>query len=402
MAAGAGPQLPPNSSGFTLAAFNYGSGPTLYLPASCLTDSAGNELVSATSAPAGTERALIVRNIPSGTQTVSGSVTTSGTATITGNKAEDAPAADADAGLPILGVRNDAAAVRTSLDGDYGMVALDSAGRIGVADLGGAISVDDNAGSLTVDAPVATPLFARLSDGAAALAGQKTMANSLPIVVASDQSNVPTNIAAVGGSALSAKISAQGQNAIPVWPNAVQRDTYSVTMNGIALAVTAGGGDKILFSLEHAGASTKTVRIRRVLVSGVVTTASAAVVGNLRLNIFKGTAASSAGTGVTPTPNNAASPAAEVSVKHTPTIVATTGPLASAMVLATGSGGATVGTLLNVASPILLYDSEINEEAVPITLRSANLESVVIAANGSWATTAPTITWGITVILTEE
>ena len=51
--------------------------------------------------------------------------------------------------------------------------------------------VDDNAGSLTVDAPVGTPVFTRLSDGAAALIGQKVMATSLPIVVASDQSVLP-------------------------------------------------------------------------------------------------------------------------------------------------------------------------------------------------------------------
>jgi len=38
-------------------------------------DGAGNALASSTAAPAGTEQALIVRNIPSGTQTVSGTVT---------------------------------------------------------------------------------------------------------------------------------------------------------------------------------------------------------------------------------------------------------------------------------------------------------------------------------------
>lgn len=40
-------------------------------------DGSGNALASSTSAPAGTEQALIVRNIPSGTQTVSGTVTAS-------------------------------------------------------------------------------------------------------------------------------------------------------------------------------------------------------------------------------------------------------------------------------------------------------------------------------------
>jgi hypothetical protein len=38
-------------------------------------DGAGNDLASSTTAPAGTERGLITRNIPSGTQTVSGTVT---------------------------------------------------------------------------------------------------------------------------------------------------------------------------------------------------------------------------------------------------------------------------------------------------------------------------------------
>lgn len=42
-----------------------------------LSDGSGNSLLSATSSPVGTERGLIVRNIPSGTQTISGSVTIS-------------------------------------------------------------------------------------------------------------------------------------------------------------------------------------------------------------------------------------------------------------------------------------------------------------------------------------
>lgn len=55
------------------------------------------------------------------------------------------------------------------------------------------IPVSDNAGSLTVDAPVGTPVFTRLSDGAAALIGQKAMAASLPVAIASDQGNVPVS-----------------------------------------------------------------------------------------------------------------------------------------------------------------------------------------------------------------
>jgi len=62
------------------------------------------------------------------------------------------------------------------------------------------VHIDDNAGSLTVDAPVGTPVFARLSDGAAALVGQKTMALSLPVVVASDQSAISFMQTATGGA----------------------------------------------------------------------------------------------------------------------------------------------------------------------------------------------------------
>ncbi len=53
------------------------------------------------------------------------------------------------------------------------------------------VHVDDNTGSLTVDAPVGTPVFTRLSDGAAALIGQKAMTASLPVVLSSDQASIP-------------------------------------------------------------------------------------------------------------------------------------------------------------------------------------------------------------------
>jgi hypothetical protein len=54
-----------------------------------------------------------------------------------------------------------------------------------------ALPVTDNSGSLTVDAPVGTPVFVRLSDGAATLIGQKAMTASVPVVLASDQASVP-------------------------------------------------------------------------------------------------------------------------------------------------------------------------------------------------------------------
>jgi hypothetical protein len=73
---------------------------------------------------------------------------------VVGSTAEDTPSVDGGFGIPTLGVRNDAAAAKTSADGDYGMISLDSAGRVGIADLGGTISIDDGAGSITVDGTV--------------------------------------------------------------------------------------------------------------------------------------------------------------------------------------------------------------------------------------------------------
>lgn len=50
-----------------------------------------------------------------------------------------------------------------------------------IVDSAAAIPVTDNAGSLTVDAPVATPVFVRLSDGAAAIATVPISASALPL-----------------------------------------------------------------------------------------------------------------------------------------------------------------------------------------------------------------------------
>lgn len=81
-------------------------------------------------------------------------------------KAEDGAAQAADVGLPVLGVRNDGAASKTGTDGDYTMIATDSAGRVGIADLGGSITVDGQI-DVTPQAPAANDyLPVRLTDGA--------------------------------------------------------------------------------------------------------------------------------------------------------------------------------------------------------------------------------------------
>lgn len=76
-----------------------------------------------------------------------GSITVDGVVASSDAKAEDSVAASGDNGIPVLGVRNDAAVAKTSADGDYSMIATDSAGRVGITDLGGSVTVD---GSVSV------------------------------------------------------------------------------------------------------------------------------------------------------------------------------------------------------------------------------------------------------------
>jgi hypothetical protein len=67
--------LPPDSTGKPTGMVPVAvAGGTLYLPASVMVDAAGNTIDSAAAAPAGTERGLVTRNIPSGSQAVSGTV----------------------------------------------------------------------------------------------------------------------------------------------------------------------------------------------------------------------------------------------------------------------------------------------------------------------------------------
>jgi hypothetical protein len=63
-------------------------------------------------------------------------------ATYVPKETEDAASSGGEDGVPIIAVRNDAAASKTSTDGDFSMLAVDSAGRVGVADLGGSVTVD--------------------------------------------------------------------------------------------------------------------------------------------------------------------------------------------------------------------------------------------------------------------
>ena len=116
-------------------------------------------------AVAGGTSADPIRTDPTGTT----AQPVSGTVTVAGGKAEDAAAADGDPGVPVLGVRNDALAARRSTDGDYGMVALDNAGRVHTVPGGGVAHDGADSGS-----PVKVGGRARTSDIAAVASDDRT------------------------------------------------------------------------------------------------------------------------------------------------------------------------------------------------------------------------------------
>lgn len=198
------------------------------------------------------------------TQPVSGTVTATLAATVT----EDAPSAGGESSVLIAGVRNDAAAAKTSLDGDFGNIALDSAGRVGITDLGGSISVDDNAGSLTTDtAQLPGALVGgRLDANAGAwlgstapTVGAKTSANSVPVVLASDQAAVPVTDNAGSltvDQATAANLNAQVQGAAaadaPVAGNPLQGGGRA--SDAIPTAMSADG-DAVPSWLDRRGAT---------------------------------------------------------------------------------------------------------------------------------------------------
>jgi hypothetical protein len=111
--------------------------------------------------------------------------------------------------------------------------------------LAGTLTVGDGGGSLTVDAPVGTPVWVRLSDGAAAYVGQKVAASSIPIVIASDQSSVPTTEArlptALVGGRLDVNIGA-ASTTVGVNPSS---ETAGVGVGAAADAESSGNGSAI-------------------------------------------------------------------------------------------------------------------------------------------------------------
>jgi hypothetical protein len=161
-------------------------------------------------------------------------------------------------------------------------------GSISVSNFPAVQPVSDNAGSLTVDTPQlpSSLVGSRLdvNNGAwlgstAPTVGQKTMANSLPVAISSDQQAIPITTSGAGEEA---------------------------TYTAVATAVTVGNNKSMLGLLNPSG-SGYIIKLREYYVRNAQTTAVTGVAGVFELHpIRAGTPGITAGTDVTPTAHDSA------------------------------------------------------------------------------------------------
>lgn len=136
------------------------------------------------------------------------SLTVDGSVSITGSVAVTGPLTDTQLRASAVPVSDGAGSLTvdsTQLPAALGQTTMAASLPVALASNQSALPVTDNAGSLTVDSP-----------GVPTALGQSTMANSMRVVVASDQTNVAVNAAAWLGSTsptVGQKVSAQS---IPV------------------------------------------------------------------------------------------------------------------------------------------------------------------------------------------
>lgn len=213
--------------------------------------------------------------------------------------------------------------------------------------------------------------------------------------------NIPSgtqdeNLAKIGGSAIAIKAlpsGAQGQAALPVYNNAIRLPTYTLAADVTTGALTANTRKDVV-SLEHSASASKTLRVRRILIGGFQTTT---LVGTVYAKLYRGTAASSAGSAVTPQPTNPAFSAAEASpllkVLTLPTITAAT-EVGTWAVGALGAATAQTGF-----PSIVVYDWQESGETEAFTLRAATLDSLVLAI---FSNVAHNLQLQITIVVTEE
>lgn len=260
--------------------------------------------------------------------------------------------------------------------------------------ISGTITANAGTGTLAVSGPLTDAQLRAtavpVSGTVTANAGTGTMAVSGPVTDTQLRASaVPVTGSGTAGTPAAGVQTVQGitgGTALPTNPNASQQLTYLVG-TAVSTGALTGGTAKAVLSLHHAGTAAKTVKIRAIDVALVATTATA---GNVTATINRGTAATSAGSTVTPVPSNPADAAAEVTATTNPTITAAT------TVVQYGFGNLPASGSI---AKVRVYEWQPGAEQKPLTLRAGNLDALVLTLTSS---AAQTITPYITVSFTEE
>jgi hypothetical protein len=389
--------LPPNSTGTPTGWFAAAvAGGTLYLPGTVLTDAAGNSIDAATGAPAGTERGLIVRPIPSGTQAVS----LAAVPTVTEKQDQTANVAT---------TWTSASALNTT-------TATYAATGYGTANVGIRVPTTVTAGAVTIEVS---------QDGTDWVpAGAVRQDNSYPenpiplayfpgtngtriyalSVDAFTLIRVKLSTVIVGAGNVVITISAVAGGIEPVVATRVRktasyRAVFRATTRPYRLsnAFTANTR-KQYATIHHAAASTRTVRLQRVQVVIVANTVAAA---NLSVDLIRITTAPVTGApAITPAPTDGSDVVAEATCLALPGTAATEagGPLGTGQ-WALGITGALPTT--NPPPTIPPYDLWLagGDDMKAPTIRAGVLEGFAVTID---ADSASTVAAFVVVEFTEE
>lgn len=177
---------------------------------------------------------------------------------------------------------------------------------------------------------------------------------------------------------------------LPVQVDTQNKVTYVAVMARVATGALTANTLKQVMSFEHAAGSTKKMVLRSLKVSGYATTA---VAGTVEFQIAKGTAASTAGTAITPVPCVPGVAAADTVVKSLPTITAATVAWAGNANAVPATANSSIGTAME-----LLYDAAL-DNAQDFTLRAGNLDTLTLSII---STGAINVTLNVTAVFTEE
>jgi hypothetical protein len=380
-------QLPPDSTGKRtgMAKVNIG-GTDVYLPASVLTDAGGNIIDSATAAPAGTERGLITRNVPSGTQPVS----LAAIPTVT--EKQDQPTATAVTWTSATAL-NTASAVTTTGYGTANVFVV-----VPTTVTAGVISIEvSNDGGTTYVPGGAVRVDNGYQENVVALAFAPGINGSRMYSVSVDamthvRARLSTVITGTGNVVVTISTVAGGIEPFVAHRSrkvSTYRAQFRKATRAYALSnVFAAAGRKQYATIHHAATATKTVRLRRVRVLLESTTAA----GNFWVfELVRITTAPATGNPAITAPRlDSSSAAPEATLLALPTTAATeeAQPIAH-VTYSVGTTGAapTSQPHMSEAWVDLWVGSTGDDEAQIPTIRAGVLEGWAVTVDAAGATT---------------